>query len=79
VAFERFQTWRPMEREEETSLNRGQWKNILAWWLMEKHYYLMVNGKIKNFFVPPPPTVQPKRFFFNLVPIDFKVFFLSWF
>jgi hypothetical protein len=34
-----------MEREEETSLIGGQWKNILAWWLMEKHFYLVVNGK----------------------------------
>jgi hypothetical protein len=34
-----------MEREKETSLIWGQWKNILAWWLMEKHFYLMVNGK----------------------------------
>jgi hypothetical protein len=44
VAFERFQTWSLMEREEET-------------------------------FFSPPSTFQPKRLFFNLIPIDFKVFF----
>jgi hypothetical protein len=36
VAFERFQTCRPMEGKEKTSLIGDQWKNILAWWLMEK-------------------------------------------
>jgi len=27
-----------MEGEEKTSLIGDQWKNIFAWWLMEKHY-----------------------------------------
>jgi hypothetical protein len=43
-------TWRPMEGEKETSLIRDQWKNILAWWLMKKHFYLVVNGKRRNIF-----------------------------
>jgi hypothetical protein len=34
-----------MEGKEKTSLIGDQWKNILAWWLMEKHSYLIVNGK----------------------------------
>jgi len=37
-----------MEGEEETSLIGGQCTNILVWWLMEKHFYLVVNGKRRN-------------------------------
>jgi hypothetical protein len=48
VAFERFQTWRPMEGEEKTSLIGDQWKNILAWWLMEKIFLLSVQWKEKK-------------------------------
>jgi hypothetical protein len=70
-----FQAWWLLE---------GKEKNILAWGSMEKHPCVGVNGKTsllgdlwkkKKTSFSPPSIFHLKRFYLNLIPIDFNILF----